>query len=375
MAELQTRQALAGVLESAKIYKAVASETMHKGSILKGSLQLRNDVEADMRDLVFSKLTAMGDKQYFDLDKALDSSVMGWARQLMRSSRLSIMRNIANRTINKEALVDPVPPLNTSDQNLTKVYLDFHGAAARNEPGEDGALRQMQDAADWLAKKARFQRGNARIANQAAAIRSAYSLPDTIRPLYDERRRLQEVLKADPEAALRSVKTMCALISREHCDTECDQGLLALWDDYSFDHLDTIAHLPEEVAGSLALAAVSDRPRMPKPVLRTFRASVRALDPSREWRSLSEELCEVFTALEFEAFSPFDTTGADFHEHKVVGRRLSILKSQSTFKRVLEFEGQRMGRDFDEVYAHLDRLVRELTDVEVSVDDRSTRAA
>lgn len=239
---------------------------------------------------------------------------------------------------------------------------------------EDDSLRAMQDAADWLNKRARFQRGNARIANQAAALRAAYSLPATVRPMLNERRRLQALLEADPEAALRSVKAMCSIVGRERAPEPCDEGLLALWDDYSFDNLDTLAHLSERVAGALAAAAVADRPRIPKPVIRTFRATVRALGSGLEWRSLSEELCEVFTALEFEAFSPFDTTGANFHEHRVAGRRLSILKSKDVFDRVLAHEDHRLGRDFDEVYAQLDRLVRELSDVEVVLDEASSAA-
>jgi hypothetical protein len=89
----------------------------------------------------------------------------------------------------------------------------------------------------------------------------------------------------------------------------------------------------------------------------------------RGWARLAEETCEAFIALEFEAYSSFDTTGADYRDERVAGRRIAILKAPDVFARALAFKGQRLGLNEADMYEQLDRLIRSLTDLEVKVPE------
>jgi hypothetical protein len=354
----ETRKQLAEALHRSGIAAMVAGEKTNQ------TMQFRRDVTAEMEDLLFTKMMQETDGG-FDLGFGVDASVAGWARGLLRTARPSIVRNITTRTIARIDLVDPTPPTtNTHPSTAGTSYRTFHGATREDElPADQG--HAMMVATDWLRSKNRHLRDNSRLAAEAAAFMHGYSVPAPIRFRLAERKRLKALLVKDPSLAHRSVKAMYAIVGSEPFTDQIDDGFLALWDDYSYEHLETIAGTDPKVALTLADAAVSDRARPSRTVLASFNASVRALGTGKGWRRLAAEACESFIALEFEAYSAFDTTGAEYRAERVAGRRIACMKSASVFARALAHPGQRLGLTEDDMYAQLERLISNLTEFEV----------
>ncbi|WP_312875834.1 hypothetical protein [Arthrobacter terrae] len=358
----ETRRLIAESLHRSGIAGAVSKEKTVLG------LQLMHDLATEMDELLFQKVM-QNEPGGFDLDLGLDASVSGWARQLLRASRLSILRNIQTRTTSKLTLVDPSPMRQWQDSGwVAGPYAAFHNATSvdRNDPIH--ISQTMEDAADWLRSKTRHLRDSSKLAAQAATIMHGYSVPALVRPQILERKRLKTMVDAEPGLAHRSIAAMRALIEGEPYEV-IDEGLMALWDDYSFDQIDALTRAAPRVAGVLVDSVLADRARPSRTVLRSFRASVRALGKGRGWARLADETCEAFIALEFEAYSSFDTTGSDYRDERVAGRRIAILKAPAVFTRALAFKGQRLGLNETDMYEQLDRLIRSLTDLEVKVPD------
>lgn len=365
----RARAVIAGELLKTGIAEAVATERFVS------SAQLRYDLVEDMNELMVSKVLRSGPGNY-DLELGRDRSATGWARQLLRAARGTLLRNIHSRTASKLYPVDPTPPpvSGTTDRfnrpshaGQGPAVIAFHQASVRDDYALDSAQRSMEDAVDWLSSKTRHLRESSKLAAHAATILHAYRVPALIRPRLEERRRLQALLAADPFLAYRSVEAMRAIVDSEPLAFPIDEGLLCLWDEYSYDQLQTISEADGKVARILVDAALADRTRPSRTVLRSFRAAVRAQGSGVNWQRLADECTEAFIALEFEAFSAFDSTGAEFHAEKVAGHALMCRKAPDVFARTLAFKGQRLGRNEKELYEHLDAIISNLTDLEVKV--------
>ena len=353
------RQQIAASLHASGIARIVACEK----TVL--DPQVRADLQAEMEELLFRKVMQAGPGG-FNLELALNASVTAWARQLLRSSRASLMRNIHVRTGAKVDLVDPIPDkAKYTDTPPPASHTVFHSAAVAGHEEADREGEAFTDAADWLRSKQRHLRDSSKLSASAASIMHGYRVPAAARPALVERKRLKAMVDACPELAHRSVCAMRALIESEPYPYTVDEGLLALWDNYSFDQMDAIASAPAKVAQVLVDAAVSDRARPSRNVLRLFQASVRALGKGKGWARLAAETCETFIALEFEAYSSFDTTGAEYRDERLAGRRITVLKSPEVFARVLAHPGQRLGMTETEIYEQLDRLITTMTEFDV----------
>ena len=362
----RARATIAGELLKAGVAVSVANERYVS------SAQLRHDLIEEMTELLVSKVLRSGPGNY-DLELGRDRSATGWARQLLRAARGTLLRNIHSRTASKLYPVDPTPPsVNGSDRfgyhshsGQGPAVVAFHQASVRDDYSLDGTQRSMEDAADWLSSKTRHLRENSKLAAHAASLLHAYRVPALIRPRLEERRRLQALIAADPFLASRSVEAMKAIVESEPLTSPIDDGLLCLWDEYSYDQLEVISEADGKVARILVDAALADRTRPSRTTLRSFRAAVRAQGKGVNWIRLADECTEAFIALEFEAFSAFDSTGAEFHAEKMAGHMLMCRKAPEVFARTLAFKGQRLGRNEKELYENLDSIISNLTDREV----------
>ncbi|MGK3708781.1 hypothetical protein [Arthrobacter sp. IK3] len=357
--EHTARQLIAAALHASGITGSVASEKAVQ------SPQVRADLQAEMEVLLYTKImqTEAGG---FDLTLAMNTSATAWARQLLRTARASLLRNIHIRTNARLDLVDPVPNKDKyTDSPPPLSHTVFHSASVdeADDPNEDGET--FTDAAEWLRSKQRHLRDSSKLSASAASIMHGYGVPAVARPPLAERKRLKAMITEQPELAHRSVTAMRALIESEPYPYTVDEGLLALWDNYSFDQMDAIASAPPRVAHVLVDSAVSDRARPSRNVLRLFQASVRALGTGVGWARLAAETCETFIALEFEAYSSFDTTGAEYRDERLAGRRISVMKSPEVFARVLAHPGQRLGLTENDIYEQLDRLITTMTEFDV----------
>lgn len=373
------RRRAAGELPDSLARRLIAEE-LHRSGIahvvagekIVQSPQVLRDLTDEMQSLLFQK-TIQTTKGGFDPDY-LDgnSSTTAWARQLLRAARPSLMRNLVNKA-QKTDLVDPIAAVRHSGSDAPEPtsYTIFHSALAGSDTDTESDERKKQDAADWLRSKTRHLRDNSKLAAQAATICYGYDVPALIRPMLDERRRLKALVDADPSLAHRSVNHMLSVVERhtEVARTDIDHGLKALWDDFTADNLAVIASAHPKIALALVDHTLSDRARPSRSTLRSFRASVRALGSGKGWNIIAEELCEVFIALEFEAYSSFDSTAAQFREERVAGRLIDCQKAPDVFSRALAHPGHPAGRSSEDLYAQLDRFIRNLTDLDVKAPE------
>lgn len=350
----------------------VATEVGMEGNIY--SLHLRDEVVAEMQSLLLQKVlqdTPGG----FNMELAAGSSVVGWARKLLWAARPSILRNVTNRTIKKTVSVSPIAigtPEETSVSGYSWAYSMFHQASAATSaaPVTDlGCRNDMEIASEWLRSKGRYLRDSSRRAARAASLMHGYSVPALIRPRPAERTRLIALLTADPTLAHRSVKAMTAAVETGSMPDPIDQGLLALWDDYSFAHLQDISSADTKVASVLVEDILADRAHPHRVTLRAFRAAVRAMGTGTGWTKLAEECCAAFVAQEFEACSPFDSTAETFREEREAGRIIACRKAPEVFARVLLHPGQKFSRSASDLYEHLDRIITDLTAFDVKDPD------
>lgn len=364
LSELETRRSLADALHRSGIAAAVAGEKAYT------SRQQLLDITSEMQELLVTKMMQTTPGGY-DLARGLaGASPTGWARQLLRAGRGSINRNL--RTANdKYELVEPVKTLEDGDVKFRSyASVVFHTRADEDSPEliETADIGQrMLVAADWLSARKRHLRDNSRLEAQAASLTHAYGIPALDRPRLQERRRLSALLTADPSLAHRSVTEMYRLVGgdADQVTNPVDPGFLPLWDDFAYNNLEAIATTDQKVALTLVEAALADRVRPSRTTLRAFRAAVRAMGPQRNWSRVAEDVCEAFIALEFEAYSSFDSTGAEYREQRVAGRRIAVMKAPEVFARAIAHKGQRLGLTEAAMYAQLDQLIRNLTDVEV----------
>lgn len=357
ISDQDARKLIAESLHVSGIARTVAREKSAQ------NFQLLQDLQTDMEDLLFRKIMQT-DPGGFDLTLGLSASTTAWARQLLRSARATLLRNIHVRTGARLDLVDPVPERGKFSEALPPASFSAFHAAASTEAATD-TDEAIQDAADWLRSKNRLLRDSSKLAASAASVMHGYSVPALTRPRLAERKRLKAMIDGQPALAHRSVAAMCALIESEPYPHEVNEGLLSLWDNYSFDQMDAIASASPKVALVLMDAALSDRARPSRTVLRLFGASVRALGSGTGWARLAADTCETFVALEFEAYSSYDTTGAGFRAERLAGRRITILKSPEVFARVLAHPGQRLGLTETEIYDQLDLLITTMTEFDV----------
>lgn len=356
------RRLIAEELHRSGIAASVAGEKN-----IQQSLQVKRDLTDEMQTLLFSK-TVQTTPGGFSLNYSEnETSTTAWARQLLRAARPSLMRNLVNRA-GKTDLVDPMPAESDVEMAVQPTsYTVFHSAVAGHETDSEMDERKKQDAADWLRSKTRHLRDNSKLAAQAATICYGFSVPQLVRPMLDERRRLKALVDADPTLAHTSARYMLSLVERGAAAPAAtvDHGLTALWDDYTAENLSVIVNAHSRMALALVDHALADRARPSRNVLRSFRASVRALGQGKGWNLMAEELCEVFIALEFEAYSAFDSTATAFREERVAGRLIDCQKAPEVFNRAVARSGHPFGQSVEDLYAQLDRFIRELTDLEV----------
>lgn len=356
----ETRRLIAAELYTEDIAGAVAKEGYLP------SAQAFVDLKNELNNLLYSKVMGEGSSA-LNLNVPPATSIPGWARQLLRRARSSEQRNIDTRTTARFELVDPQPQVD-GDRIASAGTARFHREATLDAYDPGYTDQMMTDAVDWLQSKTRHLRDNSKLEAHAATLRHGYGVPSLIRPRVDERDRLRALLAADPFVAHRSVRLLRASLAREeHEPVVIDQGLLALWDDFSYENLEAIAFAPAKVAKTLVEAVLADRPRPPRTTLRSFRVASHAFGSGKGWVRLIDEACECFVALEFEAYSAFDTTGTDFRDQRLAGRVVYAKKAVDVFARVLAWPGQTLGRTEDEMYERLDGLIRSMADLEVEV--------
>lgn len=325
------------------------------------STQRTHDLGVEMNQLLFTKVM-QDDGSGLNLDSDLCGSVVGWARQLLKSAHLSLLRNIDSRSTRHTLLTTP-------DEMDTEA-----APRALYLSDDESDLGNLEEAMDWFAAKSRSLRDATRIAAAAAAIQHSISVPALIRPDYNERQILLPVVEANSTLAHRTALAYRTIHDGNN-PPETDSRILALWDGYTYDQLDRIVSSPPGFAHALALAALSVRPRPIRNTLRDFRARIKAHGAGRGWATLTGELAECFVALEFEAYSGFDTRGIHNIALLESGQTLNRAKAGLIYGEIANYPGQTLGSTRAQIHESLDDIMNELAAFKVSAPQESHLAA
>lgn len=352
MDELKARHKIAVLLEQTRLAWRTAHE-FNKSY----AMQIRVDMGAEMSTLLYNKIMQT-DGRGLEFDKAKGSSVAGWARTLLRTANMSLLRKVAT---------GPIAEPNTDELNAI-IHHKPDGPFQNSETDAVG----YEVAMEWFSARSRQLRDNSRLQAAAQSVMFSLDVPPLIRPDHDERIRLRRLFEAAPGVAYQSACVVRSIHDRNPILTPIDAGFLALWDDFPYDEIDRVVSKNENFAYTLVAGVLADKPRPIRTTIRDFRALVRDHGVGQGWRAKADELCEAYFALEFEAYSSFDARGVAKHEMLTAGQALTRARAADTIRIAIEHPGQRLGSSQESVFAVMDDIMSTLNDrpvepVEVSV--------
>lgn len=369
VSEREARRGLAALLQASGVALQVAREqhAVHYG--LTPGPQLVQDIESELSDFLYRRITEDGPEAFFNLERALHSSTVGWARQTMRVARRTVMRTLHNRTIAHTVLVSPTVDDDRAPEEGTASTRAYRSATAAEVFSPDELTQRIlfEEATNWLRSNAHHHRGAVRSSAGVAALRFAFGLPRLVRPGVSTRRRLVGVLQASPLAAHRAAEAMLGCLAGTDdwraSWKAADQDLMALWDDFSRDRLAVLVDRDPTLAHLLALDAISDRPRPDRASIRRIRATVRDAVPrdgrgrrAPGWATCADSLVNAYLAEEFEAVSAFDTTGSDTRAEKLASREMALDRAFDDYQRAVGFPGAPLGATHQEIRDRLESI-------------------
>lgn len=353
--ELKAREQIAELLEKTRIAWFAANE-FNKSF----PPQVREDLGTEMRALLYAKVMQR-DGRGLEFDRAKGASLAGWARALLRSANYSLLRKVKAPFI-----VDP------TDGHRTYIGEQPPAQPFRNTEVEAAGF---EVAMEWFTARSRQLRDNSRAQAAYQSVMFSLDVPALVRPEYSERIRLRRLYDQDPALAFRSACAVRSLRDRMGATIEVDPGFLALWDDYSYNELDRVATSNDMLAQALVTGALADKPRPIRTTVRDFRVEARSYGEGRGWRAKVDELCEVYFALEYEAYSSFDARGVSKHEMLVTGQVLTRARADDIVALVLAHPGQRLGSERAEIFAKLDEIMSKHADRPVEPVDQPAAEA
>lgn len=342
MDELKARHKIAVLLEQTRIAWRTAHE-FNKNY----AMQIRVDMGAEMSTLLYSKVMQT-DGRGLEFSKAKDASVAGWARSLLKTANLSLLRKVAT---------GPIAEPNSEEQNAL-IHHKQDGPFQNSEADAVG----YEVAREWFSSRSRQLRDNSRIQAASQAVMFSLDVPPLIRPEHDERIRLRRLFDQDPSIAYQAACVFRSIHDRNPLAASFDMGFLALWDDYRYDEIDRVVTKDEKLAQTLVTGVLADKPRPIRTTIRDFRAAVREHGTGQGWRAKADELCEAYFALEFEAYSSFDARGVAKHEMLTAGQALTRARADDTIRIAIEHPGQTLGSSPETVFATLDEIMGAMND-------------
>lgn len=341
--------------------------------------QVTIDLTERLNALLTRKVLGLAENEssVLDLNRLLTASASGWARQLLRSALRSESRNLNTKTAKWESPVDPFGATvvesadsageSSTETTMNQVFANVAGAPSPEETALEGIseknLDRLQSVAEWVSTKSRSVRGASRVSMHAVAVMWAKALPYPLRPHYEVRHHLQQLVAEDPELAWASAARLLQLcggdVPSEVPDVHPD--LVAVWDDYSPEALYTLVHSDRRYVDTLMDWALMDWPRLSRPAQRELTMSVRgALKFDKDspktkeqrihergltarWRDVSTCLVESFVALEFEAISDFDSMDEEFKAQRLDGWAVARQLAPARLKAAATFPGSPLG--------------------------------
>ncbi|NDL60220.1 hypothetical protein [Phytoactinopolyspora mesophila] len=309
ISEPEGRWRLAAIVYKSDVCPTVAAAFLNQRD------QVAVDLTSMLRDLVITKVVGTAEQPSpLNLRRIVGgTSFRGWMRQFARGSALSLKRDLVRARRRNGVPVAPVG-IQYDDRDLSsgksalEMLADKRTARTQTYDVLDAEDARIEAAIDTYTRMAPRLRGYSKTHLAARTLRAAFRLPDTGRIVAPERReQLRRSVEGDVAAAARAVRHLAA---GEQPDDEM-ADLAAVFDGWSNDELDELAHMDPHVAHQLVLSAVTPWPPPKAKTLTRLRQQVTALTAAKGMDSrLAREAVTAFAASVAETNPPTRSTAS-----------------------------------------------------------------
>lgn len=315
---------LSGTMDSADARMQVAALVVESGAAAKVAYEKSNslteqeiaDISVILNDILVDKII---DPESYDFTKASTGTLLGWAMTYARKSKDSRLMNLRQRDTSRYI------PFSHYD-----ILIDGSGAEAFGS----GIEARISDTDNWSTQSTEFTtddevfalalellgentkglRETGRLFVESAILCLSYRLPMALRAInFADRQYVRDVLISDPSAAHWSLHDWCEIAALEASPEESsfDPRVLAIWDNFDIEEAHLLLSLPSEVPHTLALAAVSPKPKPGRRNLDKFRTAVKKMSATKGWNAIALRIVDSFIASEYEVFSEFNSKELD----------------------------------------------------------------
>jgi hypothetical protein len=305
--ENEARLAIAGVIEGARVPQEVAAEPFG----LDG--RTRSELSSLLSDMMVGRVTGTGGfRKDLDMERIAggEVSVLGWARQLLRTGVASKLRDIRKKDL--DILVSPTTP--AGDEEYDGIAAAYHASGAESVEGtidSDRFHESFQSHGSYT-----HLRHTAQTKQDARHLRDAYEITPLIVIPADPaaRARIVNALEnqntedgGDPLLAYRSFMVWRAIVAGSNPVTDIDENLIWLWDNFTEEEADELARHRPAFTHKLALAAAMLAPKPSRDTMLSAIKLATIASPGHSWEVHAAALMNSWVARECAPFSEFST--------------------------------------------------------------------
>lgn len=309
----------------------------------------QDDFQSEVHRLIHDKLVASNGEGAFFCLHTPPASMTGWARQFLRVAYPRMVIDLFQKErrqlpMEEEALVNLS---NASRVTSTETEYFTH---------EECERQRIEQIGDDYMKVSRGLREFKRAEVRAQSLMDGLGLPAPVRPRKADRLCLYRMVSLDLTLSEKSAWNMLNILKNKPALYDCDERLLALWDDYSADKLEALLNAGKSAVRAMVLKALADYQALSKRRHKLLLSSVRKMgERSARWATLAESLVHVFIAEETHPLLTGETENelAIERRRERAFRRAILTKSDHIYSEVAGFDDQPLGSTQEDIRTNL----------------------
>ncbi|WP_443447778.1 hypothetical protein [Glutamicibacter ardleyensis] len=309
----------------------------------------QEDFKSDVHKLIHDKLVASNGEGAFFCLQTPPTSMTGWTRQFLRTAYPRMVYDVYQKERRQ---------LPTEAETLANLSNTSRISSRGTEyfTDEEYERRRIEQIGDDYMKVSRGLREFKRAEVRAQSLMDGLGIPATVRPRKADRLCLYKMVSQDLSLCEKSARNMLNILKNKQSRYSCDDRLLALWDDYSAEKLETLISTGKQAVRAMVLKALADYQALSKRRHKLLLSSVRKMgNRSAQWSILAESLVNVFIAEEAHPLLSGETEAELEKERRRerAFRRAILSKSDHIYSEVASFEGQRLGETHEDIRSNL----------------------
>lgn len=309
----------------------------------------QDDFQSEVHRLIHDKLVASNGEEAFFCLNTPPTSMTGWVRQFLRVAYPRMVFDL----FQKERRQLPM-----EDEALANLSNATHVTSTETEyfTHEECERQRIEQIGDDYMKVSRGLREFRRAEVRAQSLMDGLGLPATVRPRKADRLCLYRMVSLDLTLCEKSAWNMLNILKSKPALYDCDERLLALWDDYTEDKLEALLNAGKPAVRAMVLQALADYQALSKRRHKLLLSSVRKMgNRSARWATLAESLVHVFVAEEAHPLLTGETDDelAIERRRERAFRRAILAKSDHIYTEVAGFEDQPLGSTQEDIRMNL----------------------